>query len=81
MKSYPRIEGYRRKPCKDKDGGKNYGKPCIFCGIGTCGEKWVQFSFMRGEDETIRVCADHWKESDEATINKMFSLEEKGVKK
>lgn len=59
-KKYPLIDGYRRKPKKELDGGKNYGKPCVICGAGTCGEKWVQVSFMRGEDETVRVCAEHW---------------------
>ncbi len=67
-KNYPRIVGHRRKPHADRDGGKNYGKPCVICGIGTCGEKWVQVSYMRGEDETARVCAEHWKESDEFII-------------
>ena len=26
---------------------------------------------MRGEDETIRVCSDHWRESDEVIIESM----------
>jgi len=55
-KKYPVVSGYRRKPKKDMDGSKNYGKPCVFCGVGTCGEVWVQMSYMRGEDETARVC-------------------------
>ena len=66
---YPRIQGYRRKPVKEKDGGTNYGKPCVICGIGTCGEKWVQVSFMRGDDELIRVCAEDWKVPDEILIH------------
>ena len=66
-KNYPLISGNRRKPNKDKDGSKNYGKPCVICGVGTCGEKWLQLSWMRGEDETIRVCAEHWK-TNEALI-------------
>ena len=71
-KKYPRIEGHRRTPNKDKDGGKNYGKPCVVCGISTCGEKWVQFSYMRGEDDTVRVCAEHWKLPDAEIIEKMY---------
>jgi hypothetical protein len=67
-KQYPRIEGRRRKPNPEKDGTKNHGKPCVFCGKGTIGEKWVQFNYMRGEDETVRVCFDHWKESDDAVL-------------
>jgi len=70
-RSYPRVKGHRKRPNYDLDGGKNYGKPCIFCGIGTVGEKWVQFSPMRGEDETVRVCAGHWKQPDEAVIKQM----------
>lgn len=66
-KNYPLISGSNRKPNKDKDGRKNYGKPCVVCGAGTCGEKWVEVSYMRGDDETVRVCADHWK-TDENTI-------------
>ena len=58
---YPRIRDDRRKPDPDKDGSKNYGKPCVVCGTSTCGEKWVQYNFMRGDDELIRVCAEHWK--------------------
>ena len=71
-KKYPRISGTRRGPNKDRDGEKNYGKPCVVCGAGTCGEKWVQFSYMRGEDETVRVCAEHWKLPDSEIIEKMF---------
>ena len=67
-KNYPLIEGSRRRPDKEKDGGKNYGKPCVICGKGTCGEKWVQVSYMRGEDELARVCAEHWKEDEEKII-------------
>ena len=60
-KSYPCIDGHRRKPDAERDGEKNYGKPCVVCGKGTCGEKWVQVSWMRGDDELIRVCHEHWK--------------------
>ena len=31
-KNYPRIVGHRRKPQGDRDGSKNYGKPCVVCG-------------------------------------------------
>jgi len=68
-KTYPRIEGARRRPDQVKDGGKNYGKPCVICGKGTCGEKWVQYSYFRGEDETIRVCHEHWKLDDQAILD------------
>jgi len=76
MKSYPLIDGYRRKPMKDKDGGKNYGKPCIFCGVGTCGEKWLQHSYMRGDDEPVRVCFMHWKTKDADVIEQYNKLTE-----
>ncbi len=71
-KDYPLISGSRRRPDPKKDGKKNYGKPCIFCGAGTCGEKWVQFSYMRGDDEVIRVCNEHWKIPDNETILQMY---------
>ncbi|HHL35191.1 MAG TPA: hypothetical protein ENJ30_12580 [Desulfobulbaceae bacterium] len=74
-KTYPRIVGYRRRPKADKDGGKGYGKPCVMCGKNTCGEKWVQYSYMRGDDETVRVCAEHWKVPDEEILHAL----EKGV--
>ena len=60
-KDYPLIDGSRRRPDAKRDGTKNYGKPCVVCGTGTCGEKWVQVSWMRGDDELIKVCAEHWK--------------------
>ena len=68
-KNYPLIDGYRRKPNRNNDGMRNYGKPCVVCGKGTIGEKWVQVSYMRGEDETARVCAEHWNFSDEDILN------------
>ena len=73
-KNYPIISGYRRKPKKDLDGSKNYGKPCVFCGKGTCGELWVQTSYMRGEDETIRVCADDWGRPNDEAIKAAFNV-------
>jgi hypothetical protein len=73
-KKYPRIEGHRRKPNPERDGSKNYGKPCVICGTGTCGEKWVQFTYMRGEDETVRVCSEHWKAPDDVLIQKMHEF-------
>jgi len=67
-KKYPLVSGYRRRPKKEMDGNKHYGKPCVFCGTGTCGEKWVQVSYMRGEDETVRVCADCWSSTGDEII-------------
>lgn len=74
-KQYPLIRDIKRKPDKDKDGSKNYGKPCVICGVSTCGEKWVQFSFMRGEDEPIRVCAEHWKTPNDEIIKAGFNYQ------
>lgn len=71
-KEYPRIVGHRRTPNKERDGDKNYGKPCVVCLAGTCGEKWVQFSYMRGDDEAVRVCSAHWNWSDADIIEKMY---------
>jgi len=75
---YPKISGYRRKPKKENDGGKNYGKPCVFCTVGTVGEKWVQVSYMRGEDEIARVCADHWKAPSETILAAWFVSQQLG---
>jgi len=72
MSKYPRIKGYRRKPNKERDGSKNYGLPCIVCGVGTVGEKWVQYSYMRGDDETARLCADDWETSDDLVLNHLL---------
>lgn len=74
-KKYPVVQGYRRKPKKEMDGSKGYGKPCIFCGAGTCGEKLVQVSYMRGEDETVRVCAEHWKIPDSEVIERWLTAD------
>jgi len=70
-RKYPRVEGYRRKPDAAKDGDKNYGKPCIFCGTSTVGEKWIQVSYMRGEDETVRVCAEDWLTPDDVVLDEI----------
>lgn len=67
--AYPKLGETRRKPNKDRDGGKNYGKPCLICGVGTVGEKFVQVSWFRGEDETVRLCAEHWKSPKEVILN------------
>jgi len=67
-KKYPLISGSRRRPDGDRDGKKNYGKPCVICGKGTRGEKWIQVSYFRGEDELAKVCAEHWKEPDNDII-------------
>lgn len=63
---YPRIMAHRRKPDPEQENYMarhelEYGKPCIICGKGTVGEKWVQTNYMRGDDELVRVCGDHWK--------------------
>jgi len=59
-KIYPRIGGARRSPNKQKDGMANYGKPCIVCKTNTVGQKWIQFCYTRGNDETVNVCDYHW---------------------
>lgn len=69
---YPVIHGHRRKPDPVKDGAINYGKPCVVCDKNTCGEKWIRLSPMRGEDETIRVCYEHWNLPDEQIMMAYF---------
>ena len=63
-KKYPNISRSLKNPNKERDGEKNYGKPCVMCRKSTIGQKWVQVSWFRGEDEIIRVCAEHWKTKD-----------------
>ena len=58
---YPRIVNSYRQPHAERDGGTLYGKPCVICGTGTVGTKWVEVNWFRGEDEEARVCAAHWK--------------------
>jgi len=69
MKKYPRIDGYYKKPDPDMDGKDNYGKPCVVCMMNTRGQKWLRVSYMRGEDETLYVCARHWKTPDNELLN------------
>lgn len=68
MTRYPRIVEYKRKPDTTKDGSKSYGKPCVVCGTGTTGAKWIQVNWFRGEDEEARVCANDWKKPDAEII-------------
>lgn len=61
MVDYPRIVENGRRPNKERDGSKDYGKPCVICGTGTVGSKWIQVSWFRGDDEEVRLCAEHYK--------------------
>jgi hypothetical protein len=61
VSKYPRIVENGRRPKAEFDGQKGYGKPCVICGTGTIGSKWVQVDYMRGDDEEIRVCSQHYK--------------------
>lgn len=72
---YPRIDGYRRKPNAKREGTKNYGKPCVVCGTGTVGEKWVQFNYMRGDDECVRVCSKHWNLQDQKILDAFSGID------
>lgn len=63
MNKYPRLGQDKRRPRDDVEGVHNVGKPCIVCGKFTIGIKWIQVSYMRGDDEEVRVCSDHWKKS------------------
>ena len=69
MSKYPRLGEDKRKPRADIDGSHNVGKPCIVCGKFTVGIKWIQVTYMRGDDEEARVCGDHWKRSSAQIIN------------
>ncbi len=66
MNKYPRI-GRKKKP---KTPG---GLPCIICGAITTGLVEIEVDYFRGDDESVRVCADHQKCNDEiiaAYLNK-----------
>jgi len=67
--SYPRIVESGRKPSAERDGGKQYGKPCVICGTGTVGAWWIQVNYFRGEDVEARVCARHWKSPKQEIID------------
>lgn len=56
-KKYPAI-GHKRKP---KNTG---GLPCIICGVLTTGKVDIEINWFRGDDEQIRVCAEHQKKTD-----------------
>lgn len=71
-KKYPVINGARKKPNKNKDGKSNYGAPCVICGKGTIGEKWIQVNWFRGDDESARVCHEHWKTPESEIIEAAF---------
>jgi len=60
ISKYPSIHGAYKKPDATNDGRDNYGKPCAICGTSTRGQKWIRVSYMRGEDETVYICAKHW---------------------
>jgi len=59
-RTYPRIGAPKRSPDKTKDGHPHRGFPCIVCKQKTAGSKWVQFSFLRSDDEIMNVCDYHW---------------------
>lgn len=60
MSKYPRITEHWRLPNKERDGRENYGKPCVVCGKNTAGGWHVQVDYMRGNDEVVRACCEHF---------------------
>lgn len=51
----------RQYPQLDSIRGKRAGKPCACCGKPDTAVAWVQWSYMRGEDEDYPVCDEHRK--------------------
>jgi hypothetical protein len=68
-KKYPRIEGYRRKPHIESEGNTGQGNPCEICGLYTSGQKWYRGSYMRGDDEIVYICSEHWKLSSDEILD------------
>ena len=68
MSKYPRLGEDKRKPRMDVEGSHGVGKPCIVCGIWTIGTKFIQVDYMRGNDELVYVCSNHWKRNAPAII-------------
>ena len=74
---YPRLGQDRRNPDRERDGANNVGKPCIVCGKFTLGIKWMQTDYMRGNDEEVRVCGDHWKRHSHDIVNAYIAAGER----
>ena len=64
MIKYPRI-GVKRKP---RDPKETQGLPCIICGKLTTGKVDIETNWFRGDDDQVRVCAEHQKHHDEEII-------------
>ena len=56
-KKYPAV-GRKKKP---KNAG---GLPCIICGVPTTGKVDIEVNWFRGDDEEVRVCAEHQSKND-----------------
>jgi hypothetical protein len=68
MSNYPIVGDDQRKPRLDVEGSHGVGKPCIVCSKYTTGRKWIQVDYMRGNDELVYVCSDHWRQSNHGII-------------
>jgi hypothetical protein len=61
-KKYPVI-GHKKKP---KNAG---GLPCIICGVPTTGKVNIEVNWFRGDDEEVRVCAEHQSKNDDGILD------------
>lgn len=57
-KTYPAIG------CKKAPRNVVGGLPCIICGVPTTGKVDIEINYFRGDDEQVRVCAEHQKKHD-----------------
>lgn len=56
-KGYPAVGDFKRRPKPKNDGIKGKGLPCIVCHTNTLGQRFIEVSWMRGDDECVRVCS------------------------
>ena len=61
-KKYPAI-GRKKRP---KNAG---GLPCIICGIPTTGKIDIEVNWFRGDDDQVRVCAEHQRKNDDRILD------------
>ena len=54
MKGYPRFGEYRQL-------SKRTGSVCALCDEQATHKQFIEYSYMRGDDEAVKVCREHKK--------------------